>query len=314
MADTTLTAQPSSTMFNELSRLIKSKKLTPWVILRETLYYALMIGLCLVFVLPFVWSVATSFKPDNEIFSDSLVLLPANPTIQHYIDAFTTVPFAQYFRNSMFLAIIGVISNVFFGSLAGYSYARLRFKGKQSMFRLQLTSLMVPGVVTIIPSYIILRSFPLVGGNDILGQGGQGFLNTYWAIFLPGAAGTFAVFLMRQFFLTLPSELGEAARIDGCTEFGVFWRIYMPLSLPAVATLALFTFQASWNSFLWNVIVLNDPNMYTIQMGLQSFTFNNQTDYGPLMAASVVATIPMLLLFIFAQRYFVQGIAFTGTK
>jgi multiple sugar transport system permease protein len=182
------------------------------------------------------------------------------------------------------------------------------------MFRLQLTSLMVPGVVTIIPSYIILRSFPLVGGNDLLGQGGTGFLNTYWAIFLPGAAGTFAVFLMRQFFLTLPSELGEAGRIDGCSEFGVFWRIYLPLCVPALATLALFTFQASWNAFLWNVIVLSDPNLYTVQMGLQSFTFNNQTDYGPLMAASVVATLPMLILFVLAQRYFVQGIAFTGTK
>lgn len=289
-------------------------RLTPFAIGRETLYYTVMTLIGIIMVLPFVWSVATSFKPNNEIFSPVVDLIPDTPTVEHYVSAFTTVPFGRYFLNSMLLAVGGVASNLFLGSLAGYAYARLRFSGKQSLFRLQLTSLMVPGIVTIIPSYIILRSFPLTGGNDLFGLGGTGLLNSYWAILLPGAAGTFAVFLMRQFLLTLPGELGEAARIDGCSEFGIFWRIYLPLCRPALATLALFTFQAGWNSFLWPVIVLSDPAMGTVQMGLQSFTFNNQTDFGPLMAASVVATLPMLLLFLIAQRYFVQGIAFTGTK
>jgi multiple sugar transport system permease protein len=289
-------------------------RITPFFIARESVYYIVLAAFAVIMVLPFLWSVGSSFKPDEELFSDTVRLVPNAPTISHYIDAFTTVPFGRYFVNSLFLAIVGVISNLFFGSLAGYSYARLRFKHKQLFFRLQLTSLMVPGVVTIIPTYIILRSFPLAGGNDIMGQGGSGFLNSYWAIFLPGAAGTFAVFLMRQFFLTLPSELGEAARIDGCSEFGIFWKIYMPLCLPALATLAMFTFQAGWNAFLWPVIVLSNPDMWTVQQGLQAFSFNNQTDYGPLMAASVVATLPMLILFIFAQRYFTQGIAFTGNK
>jgi multiple sugar transport system permease protein len=290
------------------------RRLTFALLARESTYYLVLIVVAIVMVLPFLWSVGSSFKPDDELFSDTVRLVPASPTFDHYIDAFTTVPFGRYFLNSMFLAIIGVLSNLFFGSLAGYAYARLRFRYKQAFFRLQLTSLMVPGVVTIIPTYIILRSFPLVGGNDALGQGGNGFLNSYWAIFLPGAAGTFAVFLMRQFFLTLPGELGEAARIDGCSEFGIFWRIYLPLCRPPLATLAMFTFQAGWNAFLWPVIVLSNPDMWTVQQGLQAFSFNNQTDYGPLMAASVVATLPMLVLFIFAQRYFTQGIAFTGTK
>lgn len=289
-------------------------RLNLFILSREAVYYFMMSLIAIIMVLPFLWSVGSSFKPDNELFQDTIQLLPQQPTFQHYIDAFTTVPFGRYFGNSLFLAVIGVLSNLFFGSMAGYSYARLRFRGKQAAFRIQLTSLMIPGVVTIIPTYIILRSFPLVGGNDILGQGGTGFLNSYWAIFLPGAAGTFAVFLMRQFFLTLPSELGEAARIDDCSEFGIFWRIYMPLCRPALATLAMFTFQAGWNAFLWPVIVLSNPDMWTVQQGLQAFSFNNQTDYGPLMAASVVATLPMLLLFLFAQRYFTQGIAFTGTK
>jgi multiple sugar transport system permease protein len=290
------------------------KKLMPWVIARETVYYTVMSLIGVVMVLPFLWSVGTSFKPNNEIFSPTLQLLPQNPTVEHYVKAFTDVPFGRYFMNSMFLAVIGVLSNLFFGSLAGYAYARLRFRGRQSFFRLQLTSLMVPGVVTIIPTYIILRSFPLMGGNDWRGLGGTGLLNSYWAIFLPGAAGTFAVFFMRQFFLTLPTELGEAARIDGCSEFGIFWRIYLPLCRPALATLSLFTFQGGWNAFLWPVIVLTDPDMSTVQMGLQSFSFNHQTDYGPVMAASVVATLPLLILFLYAQRYFVQGISFTGTK
>jgi multiple sugar transport system permease protein len=290
------------------------KKLTPWVVGREAMYYLVMGLFGIVMILPFLWSVATSFKPNNEIFSPALQLIPQNPTIEHYVKAFTDVPFARYFLNSMFLAVIGVLSNLFLGSLAGYAYARLRFRGKQNLFRLQLTSLMVPGVVTIIPTYIILRSFPFAGGNDWQGLGGTGLLNSYWAIFLPGAAGTFAVFFMRQFFLTLPSELGEAARIDGCSEFGIFWRVYLPLCRPALATLALFTFQAGWNAFLWPVIVLTDPEMSTVQMGLQSFSFNHQTDYGPVMAASVVATLPLLFLFLYAQKYFVQGISFTGTK
>ncbi len=290
------------------------RKLNPFVITREMLYYLLLSAVAALMILPFVWTVSTSFKPNELIFSPTIQIIPSQVTLQHYISAFTTVPFARYFFNSLFLALAGVFSNLFFGSLAGYAYARMRFRGRQFLFRLQLVSFMVPAVVTIIPTFIVLRSFPLTGGNDWRGLGGTGLLNNYLAIILPGAAGAFAVFLMRQFFLTLPSELGEAARIDGCGEFGIFWRIYMPLCRPALATLALFTFSAGWNSFLWPLIVLQDPELSTVQMGLQSFTFNHQTEYGPLMAASVVATLPTLLLFIFAQRYFVQGISFTGTK
>jgi multiple sugar transport system permease protein len=174
--------------------------------------------------------------------------------------------------------------------------------------------MMIPGIVTLVPSFIILRSIPLMGGNDLLGQGGYGLLNSYWAVILPGAAGAFAVFMMRQFYLTLPGELAEAARIDGAGEFRIFFQIYFPLAKPAQATLALFTFQAGWNAFLWPLIVLNDPDLKTIQLGLQAFSYNKSTEYGALMAASIVAMLPMIILFIYAQRYFTQGIAFTGSK
>lgn len=289
-------------------------KMTGRGIARETLFYIVLTLFGLLMMLPFLWSLETSLKPDKDIFATPVQWIPTNFTLDHYIEAFTTAPFAQYFWNSFLLAIAGVITNLFFGSLAGYAFARMRFRGKTWLFRLLLTSMMVPAIVTMIPTFIILRSFPLAGGNDITGQGGYGLLNNYLAVILPGAAGAFAVFMMRQFFLTLPTELGEAARIDGCNEFRIFWQIYLPLCKPALATLAVFTFQAGWNSFLWPLIVFTDQNMKTVQMGLQSFSYSHTTDYGPLMAASTVATLPILLLFIYAQRYFSQGISFTGNK
>ena len=291
-----------------------TRRITPFFIARETLFYAALVLFGIIMFLPLFWMLSTSLKPDSEILSSPIRWVPSQITVQHYIEAFTTVPFGRYFLNSFFLAGAGVATNLFFGSLAGYSFARMKFRLNKPLFRFLLTALMVPGIITLIPTFIILKSFPLVGGNNLLGQGGNGLLNTYWAIILPGAAGAFAVFLMRQFFLGLPSELGEAARIDGAGEFMIFWRIYLPLSKPALATLGLFTFQAGWNSFLGPLVFLRDPSMATVQMGLQAFSFNRQTDFGPLMAASLVAMLPILILFIFAQRYFTQGLAFTGTK
>lgn len=291
-----------------------TRRLTPFFIARETLFYAALIIFSFIMFLPFFWMLSTSLKPSNEIFSSPIRWFPSQITVQNYIDAFTTVPFGRYFLNSFILAGAGVLTNLFFGALAGYSFAKMKFRGNKSLFRFLLTALMVPGIVTLIPTYIILRSFPLMGGNNLLGQGGTGLLNSYWAVILPGAVGAFAVFLMRQFFLGLPTELGEAARIDGAGEFTIFLRVYLPLCKPALATLGLFTFQAGWNSFLGPLVFLRDPSLATVQMGLQAFSFNHQTDFGPLMAASLVAMLPILLLFIFAQRYFTQGLAFTGTK
>lgn len=288
------------------------RRLGPIGLVRETVIYLALIAVGAFMAAPFVWSLLTSLKVDAEIFSNRW--LPTQITLQHYRDMFTVAPFGRYFLNSFVMGGLGVLSNLFFGSLAGYTYARLRFSGRQALFRLQLASMMVPGVVTMIPSYLILRSFPLTGGNNILGQGGYGLLNTIWAIVLPGGAGAFAVFFMRQFFLSLPEELAEAARIDGCGEFRIFWQIYLPLCRPGLATLGIFTFQAGWNAFLWPMIVLNDPNMSTVQMGLQAFSYNHRTNYGPLMAASVVVMLPVLLLFIYAQRHFTLGVAFEGGK
>ncbi|WP_327105995.1 carbohydrate ABC transporter permease [Nonomuraea glycinis] len=281
--------------------------------IRVVLFYGVLTVVGLFMLLPFLWSLSTSLKPDDEIIALPIKWLPSSITFEHYWSAFTAVPFARHFANSMLLAVAGVVTNLLLGALAGYAFARLPFRGSRVLFRLLLASMMVPAVVTLVPSFIIVRSMPLVGGNDLAGQGGVGLLNTYWAVILPGAVGAFAVFMMRQFFLALPKDLGEAARVDGCPEFRIFWKIYLPLCRPALATLAVFTFVAGWNGFLWPLIVLNDPDMSTIQMSLAAFSFNRQTDYGPLMAGSIVAMAPTLLLFAFAQRYLTRGLAFTGS-
>ncbi|BFH59951.1 carbohydrate ABC transporter permease [Paenibacillus azoreducens] len=278
------------------------------------LFYIVAILIAAAMFLPFFWSLITSFKPSDEIFSVPLRWLPSHFTLEHYIKAFTTVSFGLYFKNSVILAVAGVIANLFFGSLAGYAFAKLSFRGNMPIFRTLLAAMMIPGIVTMIPSFYVLRHFPLLGGNDLFGSGGMGLLNSFWGIILPGASGTFAVFFMRQFFLTLPSDMMEVARIEGCGEFRIFWNIYLPLTKPALATLSIFTFQAGWNSFLWPMIVLNDPDKATIQMGLQAFSYNNQTDYGPMMAGALIAILPILVLFLLLQKYFVQGIAFSGIK
>lgn len=282
--------------------------------LMKTIYYVVCALIAIVMFLPFYWSVLTSIKPDDQIFAMPIKWLPTDITFEHYKKAFTTVPFGLYFWNSFVLAAAGVLFNLFLGSLAGYAFAKLKFKLSQPLFRILLAAMMIPGIVTMIPSVYVLQHLPFFGGNDLLGSGGHGLMNSFWGIILPGASGTFAVFFMRQFFLTLPTDMLEMARIEGCGEFNIFWKIYLPLTKPALATLGIFTFQAGWNSFLWPMIVLNDPTKATVQMGLQAFSYNFQTDFGPMMAGALVAILPILILFLLLQRYFVQGIAFSGIK
>ncbi|MCC3376862.1 carbohydrate ABC transporter permease [Cohnella sp. REN36] len=278
------------------------------------IFYIVSIAISVFMFLPFFWSLLTSLKPSDEIFSMPIRWLPSRLTWEHYRAAFTTVPFGLYFWNSLVLAVAGVLANLFFGSLSGFAFAKLQFKLNKPLFRVLLAAMMIPGIVTMIPSFYVLKHFPFVGGNDWYGAGGNGFLNSFWGIILPGASGSFAVFFMRQFFLTLPSDMMEMARIEGSGEFRIFWNIYWPLTKPALATLGIFTFQAGWNSFLWPMIILNDPNKATIQMGLQAFSYNHQTDFGPMMAGALIAILPILVLFLQLQKYFVQGIAFSGTK
>lgn len=265
-------------------------------------------------VMPFVWTLATSFKPTGEVLGGYLSLIPQQATLDNYVAVFTQTPFALYLGNSAYLAIAGTVTNLFFGGLGGYALAKLRFRGRTGIFAMFLGSMMVPGIVTMVPTFLVLRHFPLVGGNDLFGDGGFGFINTYWAVILPGAAGPFAVFFMRQFFDSLPDDLGEAARIDGAGEFRIFAQVYLPLAKAGLAVLGVLTLQGGWNAFLWPLIVLNDERMYTVQVALSSFVNERTTDFGPLMAGTVLTSVPMLLLFLFCQRWIIEGIAHVGSK
>ena len=282
--------------------------------MQSFIWYCLVILISLTTVLPFIWTLSTSFKSDSEILSGSMQIIPSHFTWDHYKEVFETMPFLNYLKNSLILALGGVATNLFFGSLAGYSFGQLKFKGKKPIFLVFLASMMVPSIVTMIPTFIVLRGFPLAGGNDLTGTGGLGLLNSYWAILLPGAAGAFSIFFMKQFFEQLPKELGESARIDGASEFKIFWNVYFPLAKPALTTLGIMTFQAGWNAFMWPMIVLNADEMKTVQVGLAAFQYNYNTNYGPLMAGTILATLPVLVLFIFAQRNYVQGMADAGIK
>lgn len=280
---------------------------------RSVSHVVLALG-ALVMLLPFVWMISTSVKPTDQLFTVPPTWLPRPIQLDNYAKAMGAGNFGRYALNSLFLGLANVVTNVTLSALAGYAFARLRFPGRNALFLLVLATLMVPYQVTIIPLFVIVRHIPLFGGNDILGQGGIGWINSYWGLIMPGAVGAFGIFLLRQFFQTLPVELEDAARIDGAGEFRIFWQIMLPLAIPAVATLSIFSFQAGWNAFLWPLLVTSTDDMRTIQLGLTVFVQQYSTQWGQLMAATVVATLPMIVVFGFAQRLLVRSIAFTGIK
>jgi multiple sugar transport system permease protein len=262
--------------------------------------HLLLYGLALLTVAPFLWMVLTSFKDLQEIFAYPPTWWPERFTTDNYTDAFAAAPFGRFYFNSLFVAVTVTLGQLVTCSMAAYAFARMEFRGRDLLFYLFLGTMMVPAHVTMIPSFMILHWL--------------GLIDSYGALILPGLASAFGTFLLRQFFLTLPKELEEAAFIDGCGRFRVLWQIILPLARPALATLAVFTFMGVFNDFLWALVVVNSQELYTVQLGLAIFRDRYSTEWGPLMAGSVVATLPVLLLFFFAQKYFIQGIALSGLK
>lgn len=276
--------------------------------------YVLLIVVALVMAAPFLWMLISSFKPDRELFAYPPVWLPTHVTFEHYVRAFEAAAFPRYFGNSFMVAGLSTAANLFFCSLAGYAFARLHFWRKELLFFVLLGTMMIPVHATLVPTFILAKSFPLMGGNDWLGVGGRGLMNTYPGLMLPHLMNVFGVFLLRQFFLSLPEELFDAARIDGANEFSIYRRICLPLSRPVMATLAIFSFTGAWDDFIWPLVITTQDKMRTVQLGLQAFQTQFTVDWGPLMAATLVVTAPVLLIFIFGQRHFVQGVATTGLK
>lgn len=264
------------------------------------LLYLLLIVSCAIMLLPFFWMVTTSFKLESEVLRMPPQWLPKNWQWRNYIKAWNVAPFGRYFFNSFFMAITTTIGEVITTIMAAYAFAKMRFFGKNVLFAILLATLMIPGQMLLIPNYVTITRL--------------GWFNRYEALIIPWLASVFGIFLLRQFFRSIPDELQDAARIDGCSRFRFLWQIVVPLSKPAIMTVALLKFLGSWNAFLWVLIMTNSDKMRTVPVGLTLFSSEVGTAYEQLMAASVLAIIPVLILFFFTQKQFIQGVARTGIK
>lgn len=270
---------------------------------RKVLAYTVLIGYALLMFVPFAWSVATSFKPNSEVFD--LTWIPQNPTIEGYVTVWNLdPPLIRLFINSFVIAGAVTLGNILLGSLAGYAFARLRFPGRDVLFVLVLATLMIPDQLRVVPVYNILINLGLVG------RGIESYIGIILILVISGTS----IFLMRQYFLTIPRDLEEAARIDGANHLQTFWRVMLPLASPAIAAVAVLQFQGTWNGFFWPLILLRDKSQWTLPLALDQFQNLYQTEWAPLMALVVLATLPILVLYLFFQRYFVEGIAASGVK
>lgn len=265
--------------------------------IRNISLFVLKVLVAFIFIIPLYWSILVSFRPDDKILSDSLNLLPTSFTLDHYKYVFQVGGLWGAIGNTLIMTLFGLVLNLLFCSIAGYAFARLKFKGNNTIFKILLAGMMIPGIVTLLPSLLIIEKLGLYG--------------TWLGVILPGAAGIFNIFMLRQFFLTLPKELGESAKIDGANEFQIFYKIYLPLVAPALATITIFTFQGNWNSFMWPYLILRSD-----QLVITTFVKNieAQNNIGTAMAASTIATIPLIIIFLFFQKYFTQGVAASGIK
>ncbi len=276
---------------NNISRI-------PWL---KVLLYTLLTLYALITLIPFLWALSASFKPLSEIVSGEPNFLPKNFTFANYKQIFIQEPlFLRWLFNSVIIAVSVTLLNLLFNSMAGYALARLRFRGRHFWFLLILAILAVPVQITLIPTFLILKAF--------------GWLNSYQGMIVPSMVNATFIFMMRQFFINFPKELEEAAALDGLTAFGTFWRIVLPLAKAALAAQAVFVFMASWNNFLLPLVILFDPEMFTLPLGLNTFKGQYISYWNYIMAASMVFTLPALAIYAFFNRYFIQSVTFTGGK
>lgn len=268
----------------------------------RALIWAILVAGSVVMIMPFVWLVSSSFKPENDIFIFPPKWIPDPWRPQNYVDALTYKPFNIYIMNTLIIVALNLVAVLFTSSLCAYGFARIKFWGRDFWFVLVLSTMMVPYFVLMVPQFVI---FSRLGWID-------SFKPLTIPIFFGG--GAFNIFLLRQFFRTLPEELADAARIDGCSEFRIYWNIMLPLAKPALAAVAIFTFLHGWNDFIGPLLYLNSPEKFTVAIGLATFRSVMRTRYDLLMAASSAMILPVIVLFFFAQRYFIQGVVLSGLK
>jgi multiple sugar transport system permease protein len=295
---------------------------------KSAIAYAILVPGAILFVAPLAWMISASFQPVGDMFSWPPQWIPENPNLEGYKLFFgivdpgelqgrasrAAIGVERWFINSAIVATTITVLQLFFNSLAAYVFAKRRFPGRDVIFLVFLATMMVPPTVTLIPNYIILKHIPLLGGNDVWGLGGHGMLDSYYGLILPSAVSAFGIFLLRQYMQSIPDELLDAARIDGASEFKIFWKVVLPLCRPALAAMFIFTFTYAWEDFLWPLIITSNPDLYTAPLGLALFVTRNRTSWDMLMAGSVIATLPMVLVFLVFQRQFIRGISLSGMK
>ncbi|MBN1348627.1 carbohydrate ABC transporter permease [candidate division KSB1 bacterium] len=264
--------------------------------------YAALITFSSIFIIPFAWTLSASLKSLMEIYAIPHVWIPNPPLWQNYIEIFKKVPLHKFFGNTIIVTVLSVFGQVTSASLVGFAFARLRWPGRNFLFVVLLSTMMLPGQVTMIPIYLLFEKI--------------GWINTWLPLIVPSyfGGGVFNIFLLRQFFKTIPLELEDAARIDGCSNFRIFWQIMVPLAKPAIATIAVLSFVGHWNDFISPLIYLHSYRLFPISLGINMFKGAYSIFPHYLMAASVVALVPILILFFFAQKYFVKGIILSGIK
>jgi multiple sugar transport system permease protein len=269
----------------------------------QNVVWYIVVGIgAIIFALPFIWMVSTALKEPKAVYAWPIQWIPRPVLWRNFIDGWTAAPFGMYFRNSCIIAFSTTLGTLLSASLAAYGFARHEFIGRDILFAAMLATMMVPHQVTAIPMYVIFRKL--------------GWLDTFKPLIVPSflGGGAFYIFLLRQFFMTIPKELEDAATIDGCNPLRIYWTIFMPLSKPALATAAIFSFMSHWNEFFAPLIYINSQKNYTLQMGLRYFQGEFSADYNMLMAVSLVSLLPCLILYFSAQKYFVQGVVMSGLK
>ncbi|MDF2595486.1 MAG: carbohydrate transporter permease [Clostridia bacterium] len=262
--------------------------------------YAALLLLSVLIILPFIWMVSSSLKVSHDVFSLPMEWLPKQPRWANYQEIWTKIPLLLFIKNTVKLTVIITVLQVFTSSFAAYAFAKMSFKGRDTLFLAYVGTIAVPWQVYMVPQFIMMRYFNLA--------------DTHLAMIVLQAFTAFGVFLMRQFYFGIPNELSESARIDGLNEYSIYWRIILPLSKPALATLTIFTFVATWNDYMGPMIYLNSTELKTIQLGLRMFITQYSADYNLIMAAALVSIIPIFVVFIFMQRFFIEGIATSGIK
>ena len=269
--------------------------------------FTLLVVVSASMIFPYVWMTINSFKEKFFFYTNPYTLIPDPFTIETYADALGPGMVGRFLFNSALYACMVVTAQLLINSLCAYAFARLEFPGRDVLFVLVLASMMLPGAVTLIPSFLVVNAFGLIGGN-------AGAAGSVLAVVLPSFAGAFGIFMLRQFFLNIPKELEDAAIVDGAGLLTTYWRIIMPLAKPALLTLGLLVFLSEWNSFIWPLIVLNNTELYTVTIGINLFRQEATTEWPRVFAGSVAATLPIIVLFLITQRYIIGGISLSGLK